>query len=70
MELSPSRLSDIEAGNTNLSFNTLLAISNRFSISLDWLVAGKGDIFFKQQKKILMLDYIPMKLNSFNNIEN
>lgn len=51
IELSPSRLSDIEAGNTNPSFNTLLAISNRFSISLDWLVAGKGDMFFKQQKE-------------------
>lgn len=44
INLSPSRLSDIEAGNTNPSFNTLLAISENYSVSLDWLVAGKGEM--------------------------
>lgn len=56
IELSQGRLSDIESGNTKPSFNTLLAISERFSVSLDWLIAGKGQMFIEHQGAISQMD--------------
>lgn len=52
IDLSQGRLSDIEAGKTKPSYTTLQAISEKFSISLDWLVTGKGQMFYNEEGSI------------------
>lgn len=44
--VAPGRLSDAELGKTKLSFATLEAIAETFSVSLDWLIMGRGDMFY------------------------
>lgn len=45
--LGQSRLSEIESGKNKPSFDTLVAISENFSISMDWLISGTGSIMEK-----------------------
>lgn len=45
--LGQSRLSEIESGKNKPSFDTLVAIAENFSISMDWLISGTGSIMEK-----------------------
>lgn len=42
INLAQSRLSEIESNKTKPSFDTLLAIKETYSVSLDWIASGNG----------------------------
>ena len=44
--IAQGRLSEAELGKTKLSFSTLEAIAETFSVSLDWLIMGRGEMFY------------------------
>lgn len=45
VNISQGRLSDFEAGKNKPSFSALQTIAEAYSVSLDWLVLGIGDMF-------------------------
>ena len=57
LELNPSSLQAVEAGRSELKVSTLLAISDFFGVSTDWLLRGKDVVSFNSGYKIT-LEYI------------
>lgn len=55
--LNPSSLQAIEAGRSELKVSTLLAISDFFRVSTDWLLKGKDVVSFNSGYKIT-LEYV------------
>lgn len=57
INLSQGRLSEIEKGKNNPSYETLVSIKNIFNVSLDWLVSGEypksDNIISNDQSRII-----------------
>lgn len=48
IDLPQSRLSEIESGKIKPSYTALQGIAETFSVSLDWLILGKGQMAYVQ----------------------
>jgi len=46
--LSKSYISEIFSGKKDPNFEFMIGLSSKYKISLDWLVTGKGDMFFDE----------------------
>lgn len=49
--ISQGALSQIESGRSRLSMETLKNLSSEFNVNCNWVVNGKGDIFFRTKSK-------------------
>ena len=50
ISISQGALSQIESGRSRLSMETLKNLSSEFNVNCNWIVNGKGDIFYSRSK--------------------
>lgn len=68
--ISPGNISDILNGRSNPSFATLEKIFEIYNINLNWLICGKGDMYFQNnipEDEILKVGVYKKKLELLHN---
>ena len=45
-------LSELEAGERNISHNVIMKLADKYNISPNWILLGKGPMFFKQKENL------------------
>jgi len=55
--ISPSHLSEIEAGKSNPGAEFLLKLSEKFNISVEYIFHGRGNILYDEDGKFADIEY-------------
>ncbi|MFA6403105.1 MAG: helix-turn-helix transcriptional regulator [Salinivirgaceae bacterium] len=56
--IKQGHVSAIEIGHNNVSINIMLKLFEVFNIDLNWLISGKGNMFYKTGERIDLDDII------------